>query len=313
MKKGYIYIMLSALLFSTMEISLKLVSDQFNPIQLIFLRFLIGLLILSPLAVRSLQNKGLKLNKSDFAFFSLTGFICVVISMSFYQLAILYCKASTVAILFSCNPLFVIPLAYFILKEKIYRHTVATMVLSIAGIIFIMNPMNMSDSSTGITFSLIAAGTFALYSVMGKSKSSKYGGIVLNCFSFFMGSIEMLILIGFSRIGFISEWLVNSGLRIFADIPVIQGISIGSLPALIYIGIFVTGLGYAFYFLAMEETSAAAASMVFFIKPALASVLSFIILHEPIAMNTIVGIGLITTGSLVTFLSKSAKAKLPES
>lgn len=312
MKKGYIYIMLSALLFSTMEISLKLVSDQFNPIQLIFLRFLIGSLILSPLAVRSLKKKELKLNKGDFAFFSLTGLICVVISMSFYQLAILCSKASTVAILFSCNPLFVIPLAYFILKEKIYRHTIVTMILSIAGILFIMNPMNMSDSITGITFSLLAAGTFALYSVVGKSKSSKYGGIVLNCFSFLMGSIEMLIIIGFSNISFISELFANSGLGIFAHIPAIQGISLNSLPSLLYIGVFATGLGYAFYFLAMEETSASTASMVFFIKPALAPVLSFIILHESITMNTISGIGLIIIGSLVTFLSNSKKPGLSE-
>ena len=304
MKKGYIYIVLSALLFSTMEISLKLVSGQFNPIQMIFLRFLIGSLILFPLAMKSIKQRGLKLKKKDIMFFLLTGFICVVVSMSFYQLAILYGKATTVAILFSCNPLFVIPLAYFMLKEKIYRHTVATIALSIAGIVSIMNPMDMSDNLTCFIFSLLAAITFALFSVVGKARSSKYGAIALNCFSFLAGSIEILIIIGFSRIGFISELLINSGHELFANIPVLQGISLSSIPALIYIGVFATGLGYAFYFLAMEETSASTASIVFFIKPALAPFLSLIILHEPIAMNTIAGIILIVIGSLITFLSK---------
>ncbi len=310
MKKGYIYIMLSALLFSTMEISLKLVSGQFNPIQMIFLRFLIGSLVLAPLAVRNLIKREITLNKNDFVFFSLTGFICVVISMSFYQLAILYCRASTVAVLFSCNPLFVIPLAYFILKEKIYKHTVVTIILSTVGIMFIMNPMNMSDNAAGISFSLFAAVTFALYSVIGKSKSLRYGGVVLNCFTFLTGSIEMLALIALSKIGFISAWLTDSGFKIFADIPVIQGISLSSLPALIYIGIFVTGLGYVFYFLAMEEVSTSAASMVFFIKPALAPVLSLIILREPVSLNIVIGIALITIGSSVTFISNSLRTKL---
>lgn len=41
MKKGYMYITLTTLIFSTMEIALKLVSNNFNPIQLTFTRFFI--------------------------------------------------------------------------------------------------------------------------------------------------------------------------------------------------------------------------------------------------------------------------------
>lgn len=53
MKKGYLYILLTTLLFSTMEISLKTISDQFNPVQLTFLRFLTGALILIPFAQKN--------------------------------------------------------------------------------------------------------------------------------------------------------------------------------------------------------------------------------------------------------------------
>ena len=48
MKKGYMYITLTTLIFSTMEIALKLVSNNFNPIQLTFTRFFIGGLFLLP-------------------------------------------------------------------------------------------------------------------------------------------------------------------------------------------------------------------------------------------------------------------------
>lgn len=51
MKKGYIYIAFSTLFFSTMEIAIKLVASDFNPIQLNFIRFLIGSIILAPLAL----------------------------------------------------------------------------------------------------------------------------------------------------------------------------------------------------------------------------------------------------------------------
>ena len=42
MKRGYLYILITTLLFSSMEVALKLISGQFNPIQLNFSRFLVG-------------------------------------------------------------------------------------------------------------------------------------------------------------------------------------------------------------------------------------------------------------------------------
>ncbi|PJI09196.1 MULTISPECIES: DMT family transporter [Clostridium] len=312
MKKGYLYILLSTILFSSMEIALKLVASIFNPIQLTFLRFLIGALILMPFALKIMKKKNLKLNKSDYKFFLIEGFICVVISMTFFQLGVLNCKASIVAILFSCNPIFVIPFAYFMLDEKVYKATIVSLIISIIGMIVIMNPANMTSSVSGIIFTLISAVTFALYGVVGKKRSARYGGIVSSSFCFLFGSLEMLVLILISKISFVANALTGAGLKTFANISVFQGIRLATLPNLIYIGIFITGLGYTFYFLAMEETSAATASLVFYIKPALAPILALIILHESIALNTIAGIVLIIASSCITFIANSRRAKANE-
>lgn len=306
MKNGYIDIFLSTILFSTMEIALKLVSNQFNPIQMTFLRFFIGGIILLPLAIKNTKSS---LKKEDIKFFALQGFICVVISMVFFQLAVEYGKASIVAILFSCNPVFVVLFAYFIVNEKIYKTTVISLIISIAGMLCIMNPMNMANNVYSIVFAILAAVTFALYGVIGKKKSKEFGGIAQSCFSFIMGSLEMLILMLLTKISFVSNFFSSHGLKMFANIPILKGITLQSLPSLIYIGIFVTGLGYTFYFLAMEKTTAATASLVFYIKPALAPVLALIILKEYIAVNTIVGIVLIIISSAVTFIANSKKAK----
>ena len=285
-----------------MEIALKISSGTFNPIQLTFLRFFIGSLILLPPALRALKKRGCRLAVGDAVFFALTGFICVVVSMVLYQLAILNAPASTVAVLFSCNPVFVVLFAFLLLREKIYKHTVISMVVSAVGIIVIMNPLKMSAGSVGIILTLLAAITFALYGVAGRGRSEKYGGVALTCFSFIAGSAEMLLLILITKIGAVASLLTSFGLRDFANIPVFSGLTLQNLPALIYIGIFVTGFGYAFYFLAMEATNAATASLVFFIKPALAPVLALIILHEAIKSNMIIGIILMVTGSLITFI-----------
>jgi Predicted permease, DMT superfamily len=302
LKLSYIYIALAAFFFSTMEITLKLFSLGFNPLQLNFLRFFIGALVLLPLGVRGIKSRKITLKARDLTFFALTGFICVVVSMTFYQLAVLSVKASIVAILFSCNPVFVVPLAFLILGERVHKSTVISIIISLVGMAVIMNPLKMTASASGIALTLLAAATFALYGVVGKRRSSKYGGVSLTAFTFLAGSFEMLLLIFITKIGPVAELLRQIGLGKFSNIRILHGITLQSLPGLIYIGVFVTGLGYAFYLLSMEKTSAATASMVFFIKPALAPVLALFVLGEPITVGMTAGIVLIIAGSLITFI-----------
>lgn len=305
LKQGYLYIILSTFLFSSMEITIKLISLQLNPIQISFLRFFIGGILLLPFALKKLKIKNIYLSKNDFIFFSIEGFIFIVVSMTFFQLSILNSKASIAAILFCCNPIFLIPLAYFLLKEKIYKHTVISLFSSTIGILCIINIFNLTNNLKGIIFCLLSTFTFALYSIIGKMRIEKYGGIVLSCFSFIIGSLELLVFIFITRFSVISNWLTVHNLKVFADIPILSGISLQNIPYLIYISMFITCLGYSFYFLSMDLTSASTASLVFFIKPALAPILSLIILKETIYPNILLGIILITIGSSITFISNT--------
>ncbi len=313
MKKGYLYIVLSAIFFSTMEIAIKLVSNDFNPIQLNLLRFFIGALILSPLAVQHMYKSNFRLSKENWMFFVVTGFLCVVISMTFYQLAIVYTKASTVAILFSCNPLFVIPLAHFILNERLTKRTLLALGISLVGILSIVDPFAI-QSPFGIAYALLSAVIFALYSVVGRKGSQQFkcDGVILTCLSFFTGSIETLVLVLISKLSPVAAWLRSIGLDVFANVPITHGITWSTTPSLIYIGIFVTGLGFAFYFLAMDVTSASTASMVFFIKPALAPVLALIFLKEAITPATATGIILIVIGSCMTLFNGDKQPQTPQ-
>ena len=98
---GYLYIVLCAVIFSTMEVMLKTVHGVFAPMQITCLRFLIGGLLLVPFALRSMKKKGAAFTRADAGFFALTGFLCVAFSMVLYQMAVTYTKASVVAIIFS--------------------------------------------------------------------------------------------------------------------------------------------------------------------------------------------------------------------
>lgn len=297
MKLEYLYILFSTVLFSSMEITLKTVSGVFNPIQLTFLRFFVGAALLLPLAFRSLRKRKVSITMKDCRYFALTGLICVVISMVFYQLAISVSQASLVAVLFCCNPVFITLFAALFLKEKITKAHVLGMAVSVVGMFIIANPFQKGGNLLGVLFSVIAAVTFALYSVMGKKDSMRFGGIVTTAMSFIIGSIELLLFILISKIPLVADFFHSIHLSDFAAIPILQGITLSRIPVLLYISLGVTGLGYAFYFMAMERTTASTVSLVFFIKPALATLLAYLFLHEPIHFNMVAGILFILLGS----------------
>lgn len=302
MKKGYFYIFMTTLIFSTMEIALKLISGVFNPIQVTFSRFLVGGIFLIPFALNTLHKKQCHIMKKDYLYFAFLGFLGTTVSMGLYQLAVCNTKASVVAVLFSSNPVFVTVFAFVLLKEAIHKNNIFALILQIIGIIVIINPLNVKLSALGVTLSIASTLIFALYGVYGKKKCAKYGGIVVTCFSFLFGSLEMLILIAFTHISSISSALKAANLAQFADIPLFAGYSLAVLPVILYIYIINTGIGFACYFKSLEETSAQTTSLVFFFKPILAPILALIFLHEVIPFNMMIGIVFILIGSLTSIL-----------
>lgn len=302
MKKGYLYIALTTLIFSTIEIASKLCAGQFHPIQMTVTRFLVGGLILIPFAVSVLKKKGQTVPLKDFGVFALLGLIGVLVSMSLYQMSVESIPASVVAVLFSSNPVFVTIFAFFLLKEQIHKNNIAALILEVAGIIVIVNPLHTKLSASGVIFAIASTLFFALYGVAGKKKCAQYGGIVVTCYSFLFGSLEMLVMIGLSHVPAIRGFLSASGMDLFASIPLFSGYSLDNLAIVAFICIVNTGIGYACYFKAMEETSAQQTSLIFFFKPIVAPLLSLLILQEAISLNMFCGIILVLIGSLCSIL-----------
>lgn len=320
MKKSIILIIIAAFLFSTMEIAIKNTHGVFNPIQLNFLRFLIGGLVLLPLAIKNLKKANRKLNKKDLICFLWTGFICIIVSMTFFTWSIIMKGSSPAvcAIIFSCNPFFTIALASVLFKEKITKGIVVALIVCFIGIVCIINPTKINAQTfPSMILSLIAAFTFALYSISSKFAivKRKLGGVTVTSFTFLVGSIELLILIGISHINSVSNWLVSKNLSLFHSIPIIHGISLNNILILLYISIVISGISFGLLFIVMERTSATIASLMFFVKPILAPILALIIIHDTalFKINNLSGVILMLIGSFTIFyiqLKESKKAQV---
>ena len=297
MKRGYLFIALATLFFSTMEIALKEVAGLFNPVQLNLTRFLIGGLVLIPFARRMLRKRGVRIDGLSLVKLAGLGFLGIVVSMTLYQLAVENTNASVVAVLFSCNPVFVLVFAGLILRTQILRQHVMALVLECLGILILINPLDTSISTAGITFTLLSTAVFALYAVLGTKMC-----VVVTCGSFLFASLEMAAIVAVSRLSAVAGVLADIGLGLFADIPLLSGYTPFSALMMLYICVGVTGAGFACYFMAMEATSPITASLVFFFKPALAPVLALVFLQEAIPVSMVVGVLFILAGSLVSLI-----------
>ncbi|MDY3014725.1 MAG: DMT family transporter [Evtepia sp.] len=182
---GSIYLALAALIFSTMEVVLKLpaVSGSFHPMQITVERFLVGGLCLLPLSLRTLKKRGITLTGQDFKTFALTGFLCVPLAMVFYQLSITHGQANVVAVLFSINPIFVTVLAYLLLREKIYWCHVLALVLEAVGLdIFCDVPFLQGISLETLPYFLFlavvnTAGGYVFHMLAVETTSATYGSL----------------------------------------------------------------------------------------------------------------------------------------
>ena len=292
MKRGYLFIALATLFFSTMEIALKEVAGLFNPVQLNLTRFLIGGLVLIPFARRMLRKRGVRIDGLSLVKLAGLGFLGIVVSMTLYQLAVENTNASVVAVLFSCNPVFVLVFAGLILRTQILRQHVVALVLECLGILILINPLDTSISTA------YRANT----AVLGTKMCAKYSGVVVTCGSFLFASLEMAAIVAVSRLSAVARVLADIGLGLFADIPLLSGYTPFSALMMLYICVGVTGAGFACYFMAMEATSPITASLVFFFKPALAPVLALFFLQEAIPVSMVVGVLFILAGSLVSLI-----------
>ena len=301
-RSGYVYIVLCAVIFSTMEVMLKTVHGVFAPMQITCLRFLVGGVLLIPFAVRSIRKKNAVLTRKDLGFFACAGFLCVVIAMSLYQMSVTYTRASIVAVIFSCNPIFVTMLAHLLLHEEIHKNHIIALILELTAALIIIDPIHASLDPTGALLAILSAAMFSFYSVFGKKRTPRFGGIAVTCLSFLFGATELVALLLFGRTAAGASLYGALGLKIFIDVPLFENIPLSALPALLYICCINSAAGFVCHMMAMEKTSAQEASLIFFLKPIFAPIFALIFLKEEIPLNMIVGIVCFLAGSLCAIL-----------
>ncbi len=285
MKKGIIYVLITAVMFATLEPVGKLISGAMSPYAVTVVRFLIGSVLLLPFVFIRLFKTGNKITLKETAVYAVLGTVCIL-SMILLQFSVKIAESPALcAVIFCSNSVITIVLAALFLKEKLTVTKAVGALICFIGVIVCADLRNGSGILPS-ALALLSAVLFSLYTVLSKKLMTKNFGVVSTGISFFLGSLI---------------WTAG---MIICKTPVIEGVTCSNIWVLLYLGVFVTGIGYMAYFEAVRRSGAMTASYAFFIKPILTPFLVLFINKTQIGWNVYVAVVLLLIGSYLTAKSE---------
>ena len=270
--RGYLAIVLSAILTSTIGIFVKLIGGNMPIMTLNFFRLAIGFLFIA-LIIPFLDKNFYKVSRKDIYIYILIGFF-LALGISLFNAAMLYTSVANVVLIGLSSSLFSVLLAKHILKEKISKDMSVALVLAFIGL-FIINSFN-PDFKFGSLLAFISALLFSIAVVYMRYEDKKHD----------IGTIF---------------WFTGFATLFLAPMPFIFGV--GNLNKVLHLvipfGLITIGLAYIFLTYALEKLRIAAISIIgVTIEPIAATLLAYLILNEALTLRTIFG-GMILVLSVI--------------
>ncbi len=282
--RGMLALFAGIVLFSTIEVASKLMQigggiAGHYPFWLASLRFMLaGLVLLFP-AIYRLRGKAF--NLYDAAALAGLGLLGVTLMSSLYHLSITYLPANVAALVFSCNPVFVVLFAPLVLAEKITARKLAAVVLCLAGIAVLARGRTDGVSSAGLFLMLAAIIIFALYTVLFKKMTPHYGALPITAFTGLIGGLCILPL---------ALWREGTPLATYGT---------ADWLGIAYLALIGTALAYFLFIYGLGHVEAGHGSMAFFLKPFLAALFAWMVLDEALTLPLLIGGALILSGMFI--------------
>lgn len=268
-KSGHLCALVTILIWGTTFISTKVLLLSFKPVEILFFRFLLGLLILSAVYPHRLLISDKKQERT----FALAGLTGVCLYYLFENIALTYTSASNVGVIISAAPFFTSFLTRG--EEKPRINFYIGFLISMAGICLIsFSSSKLQFNPIGDILSLLAAFVWACYAVITKKISSfGYNTVQTTRRVFIYGLIFMLPVLVFSDF--------SLGLQRFTDAK--------NLLNILYLGAGASALCFVTWNIAVKALGALKTSVYIYIVPVITVVTSLIVLNEKITISSAVG------------------------
>lgn len=282
--KGHLAALVTILIWGTTFISTKVLLVDFQPIEILFFRFLMGLLALLIVYPHRLKGTTIK-QESVFVAAGLCG-VCLYYLLE--NIALTYTMASNVGVIISVAPFFTAILSHLFLKqdEKLRANFFIGFIVAMLGIGLIsFNGASLQLNPIGDLLALLAAFLWACYSILTRKISGYgYNTIMTTRRVFFYGILFMIPAL------FLFDFKLD--LSRFAN-PVY-------LLNILFLGLGASALCFVTWNFAVKLLGAVKTSIYIYLVPVITVAASVLIIHEPFTWITGIGTILTLAGLLIS-------------
>lgn len=277
---GHLAALLTIAIWGTTFISTKILLVDFQLVEILFFRFVMGFLVLLAAHPRRLKTTGYK-QELTFALAGLCG-ICLYYLLE--NIALTFTMTSNVGVMISVAPFFTAILAHLFMKseEKLRAQFFAGFVVAMVGIILIsFNGSKLQLNPMGDLLAVVAALVWACYSILTrKINSFGYPVIFSTRRTFFYGILFMIPTLFFFDF--------QPDLSRFANMTYLFNV--------LYLGLGASALCFVTWNFAVKKLGAVKTSVYIYMVPVITVVTSVLILHEHRTLLAGIGTVLVLIG-----------------
>jgi drug/metabolite transporter (DMT)-like permease len=279
----YIEALFAVIVWGASFIATKVALQDLSPITIVWLRFLMGVIILG-LAV-ALRRQFALPEKKEWGYFALLGFLGITFHQWLQSNALQTSEAGTTAWIVSTTPIFMALLGWFLLKERLGWTKNLGILLAFMGVLVVVSKGDLGSISIG-TFGapgdvlvLISAINWAMFSALSRRGLKSHPASLMMFYLMVLGWVFTTFL-----------FLTTSGIN------EISSVSFDGWMAVGFLGIFCSGLAYIAWYDALKALTTAETGAFLYIEPLVAVVVAFFILGEAITPASIIGGAVILFG-----------------
>jgi drug/metabolite transporter (DMT)-like permease len=259
------------------------VPQPISPITVVWLRFAMGVAVLG-LAVGARRQFALP-SRSELGYFGLLGLIGITFHQWLQSTGLLTSQASTTAWIVATTPVFMALLGWLVLKERLNWLKWAGILLAAFGVLLVVSQGDLRAvtagqfGAPGDFLILISAPNWAVFSVLSRRGLAKHPAARMMLYVMGLGwlfsTLQLLLGPGLSEIGLLTTngWL-----------------------AVLFLGIFCSGLAYIFWYDALQAIPASQVGVFLYLEPLVAVVVAALVLNEAILLASLLGGAVILTG-----------------
>jgi drug/metabolite transporter (DMT)-like permease len=265
-----------------------------SPITLIFTRFALGVAVL--VLILTVRRESLVPPRNSWPMLVLMGFVGIFLHQMLQAHALTLTTAVRTGWLIGLTPIWSALLAAVFLGESFGPRKLFGLVLGALGAAIVVSRGELSSqtlalpSTRGDLLILMSTGTWAVYTILGRDTLRQLGSVRATTATMIAGWLMM------------APFFVGS-----AGWLEYRHLSPHTVAAILFLGIGCSGLGYLFWYAALERIDASQVAAFLYIEPLITLLAAVALIGESVAPSTIAG-GVLVLAGVLTVQSKAQNA-----